>query len=74
MRVGGGETGVPLLTLMPNSNVVSLSHHKEYGRDKPDDRTATCLSQLNQGKVLKLELWRHKIPLNDPVVQADGIY
>ena len=57
------------MTLIPDQNVVSLSHHKEYGRDKPDDRTATCLIQPIEGKVLMLERWLISyLILNDPVV------
>ena len=37
-----GSWLVPLITLMLCVRVLNLTHHKEYGRDKPDERTATC--------------------------------
>ena len=30
------------MTLLICRRVLQCNYHKEYGRDKPDDRTATC--------------------------------
>lgn len=35
--------------------MLQCNYHRECGRDKPDERTATCPG----GKVLKLERWTH---------------
>ena len=32
----------PLIALILLAGVIQCNYHKEYGRDKPDERTATC--------------------------------